>query len=67
MFAILEYAKHGNLLQHLIDIKSLTETTLEHELPMGITLKELVDYAAQVARGMEYLASMKVSRCFVIH
>ena len=67
MFAILEYAKHGNLLQHLIDIKSPTETTLEHELPMGITLKELVDYAAQVARGMECLAGKKVSSSLVIH
>ncbi|XP_037068160.1 fibroblast growth factor receptor 1-like isoform X2 [Pollicipes pollicipes] len=58
LMVIMEYAEHGNLLTYL---RERRETT-EYERPFDVelpSLYDLVNFAFQVARGMEYLASRK--------
>lgn len=68
LFVVVEYAPHGNLRDFLRQHR----TSSGYEPAIGIvekekktlTQKDLVSFAYQVARGMEYLASRRV-RCFV--
>lgn len=54
LFVVVEYAPNGNLRQFLKDRRPTREYTTT------LTLKDLVSFAYQVARGMEYLSSKKV-------
>ncbi|XP_055943894.1 proto-oncogene tyrosine-protein kinase receptor Ret-like isoform X2 [Argiope bruennichi] len=51
LYIIMEYAEHGSLITYLRKMKS---SCTEMNLP------ELIAFALQIAKGMEYLASMKV-------
>lgn len=63
LFIIMEYAPHGNLLMFLRNKREIYEPTWitttnnpENEL----TIKNLVVFAYQIARGMEFLTSKQV-------
>lgn len=66
LYVVVEYAPHGNLRDFLRQHRSSSG----YEPAIGIvekekktlTQKDLVSFAYQVARGMEYLASRRVSR-----
>ncbi|XP_078358900.1 fibroblast growth factor receptor 4-like [Oculina patagonica] len=53
LFVVVEYAPNGNLRQFLKDRRPTREYTT------SLTLKDLVSFAYQVARGMEYLSFKK--------
>lgn len=51
------YPKGVNLL--------VKDRIMDEELEQPLTQKELICYAFQIARGLEYLHSKKVSSCFI--
>ncbi|GIY68181.1 hypothetical protein CDAR_255762 [Caerostris darwini] len=51
LYIIMEYAEHGSLVTYLRNLK-----TCQSE----VNLLELIAFALQIAKGMDYLASMKV-------
>lgn len=53
LFVVVEYAPNGNLRQFLKDRRPTREYTTT------LTLKDLVSFAYQIVRGMEYLSSKK--------
>ena len=60
---ILEYAPHGNLLKFLRgkrDVYEATWSTTASDPEIRLNISNLVGYAYQISRGMEYLASKKV-------
>ena len=60
---ILEYAPHGSLLKFLRgkrDVYEATWSTAASDPEMRLNISNLVGYAYQISRGMEYLASKKV-------
>ena len=60
---ILEYAPHGSLLKFLRgkrDVYEATWSTTASDPEMRLNISNLVGYAYQISRGMEYLASKKV-------
>lgn len=60
LYVIVEYAPHGNLKDFLkknLAMADYSSLSTQHVL----TQKELTSFAFQVARGMEYLASRRVS------
>ena len=60
---ILEYAPHGSLLKFLRgkrDVYEATWSTTASDPEMRLNMSNLVGYAYQISRGMEYLASKKV-------
>lgn len=62
LYVIVEYAPHGNLKDFLkknLAMADYNTLNTQHVL----TQKELTSFAFQVARGMEYLASRRVSFC----
>lgn len=65
LFVIVEFAPHGNLRNFLKDNRMGYETECSLKEKKYFTEKELVSYAYQVARGMEYLASRRVSILFI--
>ena len=63
ILVILEYAPHGSLLKHLRgkqDVYEATWSTNASDPEMRLNISNLVGYAYQISRGMEYLASKKV-------
>lgn len=60
LFVIVEYAPHGNLRDFLRKHRPTSYADNIHEKEkQTLTQKDLVSYAFQIARGMEYLASRK--------
>jgi serine/threonine protein kinase len=67
LLVIVEYAPHGNLRDFLRKHRPSSgyEMTEEEEKEIKtLTQKDLVSFAYQVARGMDYLASRKVCQFF---
>lgn len=65
LLIIMEYAPHGNLLKFLRGKREIYEptwVTTTNNPEVELTITNLVVYAYQVSRGMEFLASRKV--CF---
>ena len=63
IFIILEYAPHGNLLKFLRgkrDVYEAAWSTTASDPEIRLNISNLVGYAYQISRGMEYLASKKV-------
>ncbi|KAJ8683574.1 hypothetical protein QAD02_019366 [Eretmocerus hayati] len=73
LYVVVEYAPHGNLRDFLREHRSASAATSGYEAAIGqqqqqlqmakekktLTQKDLVSFAYQVARGMEYLASRR--------
>lgn len=60
LYVIVEYAPHGNLRDFLRKHRPNAYTDTPHEKEkQALTQKDLVSFAYQIARGMEYLASRK--------
>ncbi|XP_070490745.1 fibroblast growth factor receptor homolog 1-like isoform X2 [Chironomus tepperi] len=60
LYVIVEYAPHGNLRDFLRKHRPNAYTDTPHEKEkQALTQKDLVSFAFQIARGMEYLASRK--------
>ena len=63
ILVILEYAPHGSLQKFLRgkrDVYEATWSTTASDPEMRLNISNLVGYAYQISRGMEYLASKKV-------
>merc|ERR1719209_2375568 len=63
LFAILEYAEHGNLLNYLRAGRGVISRSTDHldggQPPRPVTTKEMIRFAYQVAKGMEFLAQRR--------
>lgn len=58
---VVEYAPHGNLREYLRDRRPQRPGVVAGPLIDEIlSLRDFISFSYQVARGMEYLASMKV-------
>ena len=65
---VIEYAKYGNLRHYLRDRRPKYGELIENDSSMErrssddevITLSDLVSFAFQISRGMEFLESKKV-------
>lgn len=64
LYVVVEYAPHGNLRDFLRQHRPSSgyETAIGYNMKekKALTQKDLVSFAYQVARGMEYLASRRV-------
>lgn len=63
LLIIMEFAPHGNLLKFLRRKRDIYEPTWETTTDnpdVELTISNLVVYAYQISRGMEFLASRKV-------
>jgi len=60
VLVVVEYAPYGNLRDYLRQHMPLDESVSYEERQVALTYKNLVSFAYQVSRGMEYLASKKV-------
>lgn len=63
LLIIMEFAPHGNLLKFLRRKRDIYEPTWETTTDnpdVELTISNLVVYAYQISRGMEFLASKKV-------
>lgn len=68
LFVVVEFAPYGNLRDFLREHRPSAgyETAIGLERKT-LTQKDLVSFAYQVARGMEYLASRRVDINYYIH
>lgn len=66
LYVVVEYAPFGNLKDFLREHRPASGYEIafgaEHKEKQGLTQKDLVSFAYQVARGMEYLSSRRVTR-----
>lgn len=71
LYVLVEFALHGNLRDFLRQHRPSSgyEQAIGSNLKDTLTQKDLVSFAYQIARGMEYLASRKVSeisKCLIL-
>lgn len=57
LYVMVEFAPHGNLKDFLTENRPSSKS----KTSIRSSLKDLISYAFQIARGMEYLASKKVN------
>lgn len=67
LFVIVEYAPFGNLRDFLRQHRPSSGYELAVGEKKTLTQKDLVSFAYQVARGMEYLASRRVKTYEIIN
>lgn len=66
LYVIVEYAHHGNLRDFLRRNRIEYDSTIPIIEKKCFTKKDLVSYAYQVARGMEYLSSRRVNYFIIV-
>lgn len=59
IYVVVEYAPHGNLRQFLRSKRPPPSDSDQRMEPL-LSIKEMISYALQIAKGMRYLSSMKV-------
>ena len=59
LYVIVEYAEHGNLRDFLRKRRPASGYEVANGEAPPLTEKQLVSFARQIARGMEYLGSKK--------
>ena len=70
LYVIVEYAPHGNLREFLRECQTVCDdgTHQQNSSVPTLTYKDLVSFAFQVARGLEYMSSHMVNMmllCYV--
>lgn len=60
IYVIVEYAPHGNLRQFLRSNRPPPSDTDQRLDPL-LSVKDMVSFSLQIAKGMHYLASRKVN------
>lgn len=68
LYVLVEFALHGNLRDFLRQNRPSSgyEPAIGSNIKDTLTQKDLVSFAYQIARGMEYLASRKVC-CYIFN
>lgn len=61
LFVVVEYAANGNLRQFLQERRPVLGYEASNHSPDVLTLQDLLCFCYQVAKGMEFLSSRKVS------
>ena len=59
LYVIVEYAPHGNLREFLQQCRAVNGDGLQ--LQSSLSYKDLLSFAFQVARGLEYMSSQMVN------
>ena len=64
MTLIMEYVPHGDLLGYLRNSRRLKDKFYfaAEDIDIELTTYDLISFSKQVASGMDFLSSMKVSR-----
>ena len=64
MTLIMEYVPHGDLLGYLRNSRCLKDKYYfaAEDIDIELTTYDLISFSKQVASGMDFLSSMKVSR-----
>ena len=64
MTLIMEYVPHGDLLGYLRNSRRLKDKyySAAEDIDIELTTYDLISFSKQVASGMDFLSSMKVSR-----
>ena len=64
MTLIMEYVPHGDLLGYLRNSRRLKDKYYfaAEDIDIELTTYDLISFSKQVASGMDFLSSMKVSR-----
>lgn len=61
IYIVVEFAPHGNLRQFLRSNRPSFTESLDESSESSLTVANLVSFALQIAKGMEFLASHQVS------